>query len=69
MRSAQKFIVETVGVPDAKERYFIPASKSILASIDAKDIVLTFIILFVVVATKAGLAALTASTVAAAFAT
>lgn len=62
-------MVDTVGIPFVKDKYFIPASKSILASVDAKLIVLTLIILLVVVATKLGLAAFTASTVAAAFMT
>ena len=69
MRRAQKFIVERVGTPDVKERYFIPASKSIFDSAVENVRVLTLILLFVVVATKAGLAAFTACTVAAAFAT
>jgi len=69
VRSEQKFIVDKVGTPDAKERYFMPASKSILDSAVENVRVLTLIILFVVVATKAGLAALTACTVAAAFVT
>ena len=69
MRSAQKFIVDKVGTPVLKERYFIPASKSILASVDVNVSVLTLIILFVVVATKVGRAVAMASTVAAALVT
>jgi hypothetical protein len=69
VRREQKFIVETVGMPDVKERYFIPASKSIFASADAKDIVLTLVTLFVVLATNAGLAVFWSCIVAAALAT
>ena len=69
LRAEQKFMVETVGTPFVKERYFIPASKSILASADPKDIVLTFVTLFVVVATKAGLTVFWSCIVAAALAT
>jgi len=62
-------MVDTVGIPVVKERYFIPASKSILASVDENVSVLTLIILFVVVATKVGRAVVMASTVAAALVT
>ena len=54
MRSEQNFIVETVGIPFVNDRYFMPASKSILASADVKLIVLTLVTAFVVVATKSG---------------
>lgn len=62
-------MVDTVGVPVVYDRYFIPASKSILASADVNDTVPTLVTELVVVATKVGLAAFTACTVAAAFVT
>jgi len=62
-------MVDTVGIPFVNDRYFIPASKSIFASADVNDKVLTLICVLVVVATKLGRTAATDSTVAAALAT
>lgn len=62
-------MVDTVGVPFVKDRYFIPASKSIFAVADVKDNVLTLICVLVVLATNVGLIEATASTVAAALVT
>jgi hypothetical protein len=62
-------MVDTVGIPFVKDRYLIPASKSILASVDGKVMVLTLMIVLFVFATKLGFVVLTACTFAAALVT
>jgi len=62
-------MVDTVGIPFVKDKYFIPASKSILASVDAKDKVLTLIKWLTGGAKNAGRTVFTLCTVAAAFVT